>query len=144
MTANQQLGIRWFDEIWNQQHREAAAEMMSPDCVLHEAGVDTVGVEAFHIYYDRMHASFSDIHVTVHEALEHGDKVCVRWSCRMTHTGSGLGIPPTGKTVETTGISIMRVENGKLVEGWQNWDMLAVLEALGMRDKAANKLAVSA
>jgi predicted ester cyclase len=112
--------------------------------VLHEGGVDAVGVDAFYAYYDRMHASFSDIHVTVHEALEHGDKVCVRWSCRMTHTGSGLGIPPTGKTVETTGISIMRVKDGMLVEGWQNWDMLAVLEALEMREKGTNKLAASA
>jgi predicted ester cyclase len=76
--------------------------------------------------------------------MEHGDKVCLRWSCSMRHTGDGLGVPATGRTVATTGISIMRVAEGKLIEGWQNWDMAGVLEAIGVRDKGTNVLAVSA
>lgn len=143
-TANQELGRRWFEEIWNKKRREAIDEMMHPGAVLHEGGVDTVGIEAFQSYFDRMHSIFSDTHITVHDTIGDGDTVCLRWSCTVKHTGSGLGVPPTGKTVETTGISIMRVADGKLVEGWQNWDMVAVLEAIGVREKGGNALAVSA
>jgi steroid delta-isomerase-like uncharacterized protein len=143
-TANQDLAKRWFEEVWNQKRREAIAEMLHPDVVFHEGGIDTAGADAFYQYFDRMHASFSDFHVTVHDALEAGDKVCVRWSCSMRHTGDGLGFPPTGKIVEPTGISIMRIAEGQLIEGWQNWDMAGVLEAIGVRSKGTNVLAVSA
>lgn len=143
-TANQELAKRWFEEVWNQKRRDAIGEMLHPDAVLHEGGADIPGSAAFHAYFDRMHANFSDFHVVIHDEMEHGDKVCLRWSCSMRHTGDGLGVPATGRTVATTGISIMRVAEGKLIEGWQNWDMAGVLEAIGVRDKCTNVLAVSA
>jgi ketosteroid isomerase-like protein len=135
-TANQALARRWFEEVWNKKRRDAIEEMLHPDSVFHEGSVDTGSAE-FHGYFDRMHSTFSDIRIVVHDALEDGDKVCLRWSCCMKHTADG-------KPVETTGISIMRVADGKLIEGWQNWDMVAVLEAIGVREKGTNALAVSA
>lgn len=136
--------MRWFEEIWNQRRRETITELLHPGCLFHEGEVQMAGVEAFQAYFDRMQETFSDFHMTVHEALADGDKCCLRWSCAMTHTGLNLGIPPTGKTVRTTGISIMRVQDGKFVEGWQNWDMLAVLQALGLQGQGTDKLAASA
>jgi predicted ester cyclase len=62
----------------------------------------------------------------------------------MGHTGDGFGVPATGRTVATTGISVIRVAEGKLIEGWQNWDMAGVLEAIGIRGEGTNVLAVSA
>lgn len=143
-TANQDLGRRWFDEVWNKQRRDAIAEMLDPRVVFHEGGADIAGPEGFYSYFDRMHAGFSDIHITIEDAMDSGDKVCVRWSCSMKHTGDGLGVPATGKMLQTSGISIMRVVDGKLIEGWQNWDMACILEAIGVRAKGTNVLAVSA
>ena len=77
-----------------------------------------------------MVAAFSDLHVTVHDTISQDDKVCIRWSCTMKHTGPGLGMAATGKTLETTGISIVRVADGKAVEVWQNWDMLGVMQQI--------------
>jgi len=45
----------------------------------------------------------------------------------MWHTGNGFGIAPTGKTLHTTGITVVRIANGQLLEGWQNWDMLGLM-----------------
>jgi hypothetical protein len=53
------------------------------------------------------------------------------------HTGGGLGVGPTDKTIHTTGITIMRVAGHKLVEGWQNWDMLGMMEQIQGSHKAA-------
>jgi predicted ester cyclase len=59
--------------------------------------------------------------VTVEDAFGAGDKVVARWSATMTHKGGQLGIPASGKHVLITGISIGRIVNGKIVEGWDNW-----------------------
>jgi steroid delta-isomerase-like uncharacterized protein len=121
------LGRRWFEEVWNQQRREAVAEILAPDAVLHEGGVDSVGPEGFYPFLDRMNAALSDIHVEVLETIAEGDRLCVRWLCSARHTGPGLGFPAAGKPVRVTGISILRVAGGKLAEGWQNWDMLGMM-----------------
>lgn len=122
--AEKQLGTLWFEEVWNKGRREAAAELLAPDAVLHEAGKDSVGPEGFYEFFDRMQNAFSNVRITVEDAIFDDDKICVRWVCSLVHTGGALGIPPTHRQLHTTGITIMRVANGKMVEGWQNWDML--------------------
>jgi hypothetical protein len=53
------------------------------------------------------------------------------------HSGDGLGMPATQKTIHATGISIIRIANGQMVEAWQNWDMLGMLEQIqGLRKSA--------
>ena len=132
-TRNQELARDWFDEIWNKRRREAIAERAHPSVLLHECGQDQQGTAAFFALYDRLFAAFSDMETTVHDVLGEGDAVCVRWSATMRHTGDGLGFPPSGRDVSTTGITIMRFDQGLLVEGWQNWDMLGLIEQLGVR-----------
>lgn len=131
------LGHRWFEEVWNKLRREAIAELLTPDAVLHESGTDTIGPEGFYPFYDRLRATLSDIHVTVHDTVVEGDKLVIRWSCTGRHTGGGLGVPATGRTIDVTGMSLMRVENGRLAEAWQNWDMLALLEQIHEKAKSA-------
>ena len=131
------LGKRWFEEVWNQQRREAVAEILAPDAVLHEGGVDSVGPEGFYPFLDRMNAALSDIHVEVLETIAEGDLLCLRWLCTARHTGPGLGFAAAGKRVQVTGMSILRVANGKLAEGWQNWDMLGLLTQVRGEARAA-------
>jgi steroid delta-isomerase-like uncharacterized protein len=131
------LGTRWFEEVWNKGNRAAIAEMLGPEAVLHEGGTDSVGPEGFYGFYDRLNAAFSDFHVTVHDTIVEGDRACVRWTCTCKHTGNALGIPATYKTVHVTGISILRIADGRMVEGWQNWDMLGMLEQIQGLNRSA-------
>jgi predicted ester cyclase len=55
----------------------------------------------------------------------------IRWSSTGTHNGVFMGIPPTGKPTTVTGIDIFRIAGGKLVELWQNWDQLGLLQQIG-------------
>jgi steroid delta-isomerase-like uncharacterized protein len=128
--SNANLIVRWFDEVWNKGRRDAIAEMLSADAVIHDGATDSRGPEGFYPFYDRMHGTFSHIKVTIHESIAERDMVCARWSATMLHSGDGFGVPATHKPVNTTGISIIRVADGKLVEGWQNWDMLGLLEQI--------------
>jgi predicted ester cyclase len=131
------LGRRWFEEIWNQGRREAIAELLAPDGVIHDGDIDTIGPDGFYPFFERIRGTLSAIQVTVNDTLADGDRICVRWSCTGKHTGEGLGIAPTGVVVHVTGISILRVAGGKLVEGWQNWDMLGMMEQIQGLRKAA-------
>jgi steroid delta-isomerase-like uncharacterized protein len=131
------LGARWFEEVWNKGRRDAIAEILAPDGVIHDGGVDSAGPEGFYPFFDLLNSALSELRVTVHETIAEHDRVCVRWSCRAKHTGDGLGIPATGRTIDVTGISILRVADGRLVEGWQNWDMLGMMEQIHGRPKSA-------
>jgi steroid delta-isomerase-like uncharacterized protein len=131
------LGRRWFEEVWNQARREAIAELLAPDGVLHEGGTDTVGPDGFYPFFDRLRATLPDLRVKVDDCFGEGDLICVRWSATGKHTGEGLGIPPAGAAISVTGISVMRVKNGKLIEGWQNWDMLGMLQQIQGSQPAA-------
>ena len=142
-SARDCLAKRWFEEVWNQGRRDAIAELLAPDAVVHDGGVDTVGPEEFYPFFERMQSTFSELHVSVDDTVAEGDKVCVRWSCTAKHTGNGLGVPPTGKSLHVTGMTIIRVAGGRLVEGWQNWDMLGLLEQIKGSGKAATYIAAS-
>jgi steroid delta-isomerase-like uncharacterized protein len=131
------LGRRWFDEVWNRGRREAIAEMLTPTCIIHDGEVDSTGAEGFHPFFDRISASFSQMQVVVEDTIAEGDTACIRWSCTAKHTGEGLGVPASGKTIHITGMTILRASGGKIVEAWQNWDMLGMLEQIQNAGKKA-------
>lgn len=141
--AERQLGRRWFEEVWNQGRREAIGEMIGPDSLVHDSGHDSRGPEGFYGLYDRINASFSDIHFDVADVIAEDDKLCVRWTFTAKHTGDGLGTPATGSTVNVTGISLLRVAGSIFTEGWQNWDMMGMMQQLNGTRESSNLVAVS-
>jgi predicted ester cyclase len=141
--SERELGKRWFEEVWNQGRREAIAEMMAPDSLVHDGERMTVGRSAFYSFFDRMMTTFSEMHVNVEDTIAEGDKLCVRWECTCRHTGDGLGVPPTGESVHITGISIMRLAGKMFVEAWQNWDMLGMMEQIKGVGKSGTYISAS-
>jgi steroid delta-isomerase-like uncharacterized protein len=133
VEENVALLRRWFNEVWNQRRLDAIAEMMARDAVVFGmGGADEVihGPAEFRQSAELFHKAFSRIQITVEDAFGSGDKVAVRWSAEMTHTGDDFGIPATGRTATIHGITLARVENGKVVEGWNNWDQLGLQQQL--------------
>ena len=86
------------------------------------------GAKAFITGY---RTAFPDLHITIEDVIADGDKVMMRWTSRGTHRGVLMGLAPTGKQVEVTGMSIDRFEDGKIAESWSNWDTLGLLRQLG-------------
>jgi len=76
-------------------------------------------------------AAFPDIHVTIEDQIADGDLVVSRWSAKGTHQGELMGIPATGKHATVTGITIDRIADGLIVESWNNWDTLGLMQQLG-------------
>ena len=78
-----------------------------------------------------MRGAFPDIKVTIEDAFESGDKAVARWSATMTHGGDHLGLPATNNKIRITGISMVKIANGKIVAGWDNWDQMTMLKEIG-------------
>ncbi len=142
-TENAALMRRWFDEVWNKGRAEAIDEMFAADGIaygLGEAGVDVCGPVAFKPFVERMRGAFPNFELTIDDTITEGDKGAARWTARMTHRGDHLGLPATGKQVVITGMSIIRVRDGQIVEGWNNWDISGLMQQLGADRPAATLL----
>jgi steroid delta-isomerase-like uncharacterized protein len=137
---------RWFDEVWNRGQVAAIHELMAADAVgIGQSGPDGVlrGPQEFQAFVERLRGAFPDIHVTIEDAFEAGDKVAARWSATMTHRGDHLGLPATGKAVRITGISLVRIADGKIAAGWDNWDQMTMMREIGAIGGAAIPMAAS-
>jgi steroid delta-isomerase-like uncharacterized protein len=132
--ANKALARRFYEQGWNQSNMAIFDELLAPNHVLHDPGFPEAirGLEGFKQYYASYGSAFPGNQLTVEDYIAEGDTVVSRWTGRGTHKGDLMGIAPTGKQVTVTGISIQRIANGKIVEEWSNYDMLGMLQQLGV------------
>ena len=126
-----QTAIRWFEEVWNQRREATIDELLSSRSVCHTENGPIVGPEQFRSgMYGPFLAAFPDLKVTVEDVLAERDRAVVRWSARGTHTGGGLGILPTGRSVAIQGMTWVTVVDGQLGEGWQFSNLAEVVQSL--------------
>src|SRR5262249_27947064 len=121
---------RWFEEVWNQGRAETIDELLAPGAPVYGIGhgADVIhGPDGVRPAYEQLKGALPDIHFTFHEAISEGEVVALRWTATATHKGDTLGIAATHKRVTITGMCFGRVRNGKIVEGWNNWDMMGLM-----------------
>ena len=134
VEENVELMRRWFNEVWNEGRIESIRELMAPDAIgigELEDGGELRGPADFVPFVERVRSAFPDIKIVVEDAFGAGDKVVLRWTATMTHRGEYLGMAATGKTVRITGMTMTRIADKQIVEGWDNWDQLAMVKQLG-------------
>jgi predicted ester cyclase len=88
--------------------------------------------------------AFPDLKITVDEQVAERDLVAVRWTARGTNTGTGNGIPATGRAVETTGTTLFRLAGGHIAEEWTCANSLGLMKQLGLLMAPAPAPAVAA
>jgi len=131
---NKAIARRWNDEIWSKGNLAAIDELLAIDFVFnyHTAGAapDRKGYKQT---VTEMFGPLANVHSTTEGMVAEGDKVAVRWTWRGTHNkGEYMGVAPTGKEVTITGISILRIVGGKIVEEWGEMDNLGMMQQLGV------------
>jgi steroid delta-isomerase-like uncharacterized protein len=134
VEENVQLMRRWFKEVWNEGRTQTIHDLLAPDSIAIgqlDDGQELRGPADFVPFVERIRGAFPDINMVVEDAFGAGDKVVVRWSGTMTHCGDHLGMPASGKKVRLTGITIARIRDNKVIEGWDSWDQLGMLKQIG-------------
>jgi steroid delta-isomerase-like uncharacterized protein len=130
---NKRLVARWI-ELANARELDALREIWAEDLVLH-AGVDVpdvVGFDAFRALLESFYEGFPDMHIALEDVIAERDEVVTRTLSRGTHTGTFMGIAPTGRTGEFMGINTFRVGGGVIVEEWFNDDLFTLMTQLGV------------
>jgi len=123
---------RFTTEAWNGGDLDVIDELFAADYVGHDAPrLEPVrGPEGMKDFLRMYHHAFSDAVITLDDVIVSGDRVVTRWTGRGTHDGELMGIAPTGASVVFTGIRIFRVKDGRIVEGWVDWDTFGLLRQL--------------
>jgi predicted ester cyclase len=121
VEENKDLVRREQEELWNHTgNLDAAVELFAAE-----------QAEAAWQEAADFRRGFPDVTSTVEDLIAEGDKVVARWRSRATHQGTYMSIPPTGKEVEFTGISVYRIEAGKIAEEWTVEDELGLMRQIG-------------
>ena len=118
---NKALVRREQEELWNHTgDLDAAGDLFAPELA------DAARQEAADF-----RRGFPDVVSTIEDLVAEGDRVAAHWRARATHLGQYAGIPPTGKEVEFTGISMYRIEEGEIAESWTVEDDLGLMRQIG-------------
>jgi predicted ester cyclase len=123
---------RMFDEIINDGRLDVADELFADDYIDHGPMGDVQGRDAFKQMVSQWRTAVPDVHCTVTNLVSEADLVGWVVHTTGTHTGDGLGIPPTGRRFETTSANIGRFRDGQAVEHWAEQGMFPMLVQLGV------------
>jgi predicted ester cyclase len=125
---------RWFEEVWNKGNEKAIDEMVQPNAethgLEHPDGKPVRGREAFKEFHRQFCSAFSNIHIKVEHTVTQGNMTMANCVVTGVHSGPGLGIAPTNKPVKFTGMCLARLEDDKLAEAWNNFDLAAMYRQL--------------
>jgi len=128
---NKAIARRAFEEILSGGRFELAAQLYAKDFINH--GIHrNVSLEEDQAALKGWHQAFSDITIVPEKLIAEGDLVTIYWIARGTNTGTGNGLPATGKKAELAGITIWRIVDGKIKEEWSAFDQLSMMQQLGL------------
>ena len=130
---NKEIARRLYHEYWNENKVGVLDEIFAPDVqnrIVPEALPP--GIEGTKAYLNAFLHAFPDVEMTIERQVAEGDTVVTVWRANGTHTAELMGIPPTGKEAEVTGVDVQRFEDGKIVETWGNFDEMGLMQQIGV------------
>ena len=128
---NKALAERTFEELLSKGRFELAEQLYAKDFVNH--GIHrNASLEEDQAALKGWHQAFPDISIVPEKLIAEGDLVAIYWIARGTNTGTGNGLPATGKKGELAGITIWRIVDGKIKEEWSAFDQLSMMQQLGL------------
>jgi predicted ester cyclase len=142
---NKNVVRRLVEEVWNKGNLNVADELFTPNYEHHDTATPDLGrgAQGEKKRATLYRSAFPDFRLSIDELLAEGETVVARCNCRGTHKGELNGIAPTGKSINISGISLVRFSGGKMAEGWINWDALGMMRQLGVAPELAKRKAAT-
>jgi steroid delta-isomerase-like uncharacterized protein len=131
---NKAIARRIMEVAWSKGDLSVVDECVSIDCRLHDPVFPqvTAGAGSLKEHITACREAFPDLRFSVDDMVAERDEVVIHWTARGTHRGGFLGMAPTNRSATITGTSIFRIENEKLIENWSDWNLLSLLQQLGI------------
>jgi steroid delta-isomerase-like uncharacterized protein len=133
MSDENKAVARRFFEIFNEGNVDAVDDIVAADAINHDAynPYASEGAAGAKKSITMYREAFPDISFELGVQIAEGDYVATPWSGTGTHEGPIMGIEPSGNSSTVTGIVIDRIEDGKIVESWNSWDTLGMMQSIG-------------
>jgi steroid delta-isomerase-like uncharacterized protein len=130
---NKAIVHRIYEDCWNQGNLTLIDQLVAPQEVSHDpANPGFHGAEGTRRMIALYRQAFPDLHFALDDMIAEDDLVVARWTASGTHKGELQGIPVTNKRTSVPGITIYRVKDGKVEETWNNYDVLGMMQDLGL------------
>lgn len=129
--TNKAVARGFFEQVLDQGHLEKYADSHAPDFVAH-AGTHDASLEEDMAAAREERKAVPDMRMKINEIIAERDLVLVYWTASGTNTHEGMGLPATGKSISTPGMTLFRFKAGKIIEEWSVWDMLSVMQQVGL------------
>jgi steroid delta-isomerase-like uncharacterized protein len=139
LEENKTIAARFY-EVYNEGNTDVVDEIFSPAFVgrdPNDPSQERRGPEGVKQVVAAFREAFPDLKGILEDQTAEGDKVVNRYTGRGTHRGEFLGVEPTGREVELAGVTIFRLRDGKIIEGWDFYDGLGLLRQLGVMPASA-------
>ena len=129
--------IKMYSHVWDEIINKRKLEMFNDsnftqNVIMHASPTDVVGIDSARAYYANYLTGFSDVAFTVKDVFGMGNKLVKHWNFKGTHSGVFFGIPATNKKVDIDGVTLVRMENGKIAEERDFLDNLEFMQQLGV------------
>jgi steroid delta-isomerase-like uncharacterized protein len=131
---NKAFYSRMTEKVWNNgdSNGNAIEEFYAPDVVIHSAAPGwPTGIDGVRATVSMIKGGISGFELGIQFMLADGDKVAAKWTIRGTHSGELMGVPATGKPINFQGVSVVRIEDDKIVDIWGASDGLGLMQQLG-------------
>ena len=140
-TDSVEANIKMYTHVWDEIINKGKLDMFNDsnftkDVVMHASPSDVTGIDSARAYYANYVTGFSDVTFTIKDVFGQGNKLVKLWNFKGKHTGAFFGIPPTGKTVNIDGVTLVRMQNGKIAEERDFFDNLDFMTQLGLMPSA--------
>lgn len=132
------MQITDYERVWieglNRGDASVADDVFASEGVIHINGSPepNLSVEGFKQMISGLLSAFPDLRITIEDQIVGGDKVATRWSAEGTNNGAFGPVPATGRRVRINGLVLDRVAAGKVVERWEQWDQMSMMQQLGL------------
>ena len=136
IEQNKALYRHFLEEVFNNGKIDKVNQFLSQSYVLHDPPPGTPpGPEAVKQVVTMFRKAFPDLKIAIEELVAEGDKVCARATTRGTHKGTFFGVPATGKAVTMSGLTMVRIVDGRIIESWVKNDVGSLMRQIGGDDK---------
>ncbi|WP_348267333.1 ester cyclase [Edaphobacter paludis] len=131
---NKQIVRRFMDECWSHGKLDSIHELVADKCRFHDPVFPslTSGAENIKAHIETCRRGFPDLKFAIDDTIAERNEVVIHWTARGTHTGTFLGMPPTNRKATVSGTSIFRIENSRITETWAHWNLMSMMEQLGV------------
>ena len=138
-AENRKLVQRFIEECWNQGKTNTVNDIFADNVRLHDPVFPslTSGAKNLRTHIEDTRRAFPDFKITIDDTISERNEVVTHWTARGTHKADFLGMPATNRKATVTGSSIYRIEGGKIAEEWSHWNLMSLMEQLGVPTPAA-------